>query len=147
VAGLEQAGPGDLTFLANPKYAAKLKATRATAVILPADVASALPSLVSDNPYLTFAPAGAILHPQPPPAPGVHPRAVVDPTAVIGEGASVGALAVVGPRARVGPRTVLHPHVVVYADAVIGTDCLLHAGSQVREGCRLGDRVVLQNGA
>jgi UDP-3-O-[3-hydroxymyristoyl] glucosamine N-acyltransferase len=147
VAGLEQAGPGDLTFLANPRYAGRLAATRATAVILPAAVASPLPSLLSDNPYLAFARAVAVLHPEPRPAPGVHPRAEVDPTAAIGEGAHVGALAVVGPRVRVGARTVIHPHVVVYADAVIGSDCVLHAGSQVRERCRLGDRVVLQNGA
>jgi len=147
VAALEQAGPGDLTFLANPKYAARLPRTQASAVILPAAVAAPLPSLLSDNPYLTFAQAVGVLHAEPRPAAGVHGSAQVDPTAVLGEGVHVGPLAVVGPRARVGARSVLHPHVVVYADAVIGADCLLHAGAQVRERCRLGDRVILQNGA
>jgi UDP-3-O-[3-hydroxymyristoyl] glucosamine N-acyltransferase len=147
VAGIEEAGPGDLSFVASPKYAARLPHTRASAVIVPPGVETSLPSLLSDNPYLAFARAVAVLHPEARPAPGVHPSAQVDPSAVLGENASVGALAVVGPRARIGARTVLHPHVVVYADAVIGADCLLHSGAQVRERCRLGDRVVLQNGA
>jgi UDP-3-O-[3-hydroxymyristoyl] glucosamine N-acyltransferase len=147
VAGIEEAGPGDLTFVAQPKYASRLPHTRAAAVIVPPVIETPLPSLLSDNPYVSFAQAVAVLHPEPRPAPGVHPSAQVDGTAVLGEGVHVGALAVVGPRARIGARTVIHPHAVVYADAVIGADCLLHSGAQLRERCRLGDRVVLQNGA
>jgi UDP-3-O-[3-hydroxymyristoyl] glucosamine N-acyltransferase len=147
VAGIDEAGPGDLTFVAQAKYAARLSYTRAAAVIVSPTIETAIPSLLSENPYVSFAHAVAVLHAQPRPAPGVHPSAQVDPTAVLGEGVHVGALAVVGPRARIGPRTVLHPHVVVYPDAVIGADCVLHAGAHVRERCRLGDRVVLQNGA
>jgi UDP-3-O-[3-hydroxymyristoyl] glucosamine N-acyltransferase len=56
-------------------------------------------------------------------------------------------LAVIGPRAQVGARSVIHPHAVLYEDVVLGEDCLLHSGVQVREGCRLGRRVVVQNGA
>jgi UDP-3-O-[3-hydroxymyristoyl] glucosamine N-acyltransferase len=147
VAGIEEAGPGDLTFVAQAKYVSRLSHTRAAAVIVPPAIETTLPSLLSDNPYVSFAHAVAVLHPEVPPAPGVHPSAQVDATAVLGEGVHVGALAVVGPRARIGARTVLHPHVVVYPDAVIGSDCLLHSGAQVRERCRLGDRVLLQNGA
>jgi UDP-3-O-[3-hydroxymyristoyl] glucosamine N-acyltransferase len=147
VRGIEDAGPGDLTFVANPKYAPRLSTTRAAAVILSPDLQTTLPSLVSDNPYLAFAKAVDLLHPLPRPAPGVHPRACVDATASIGEGAHVGAFAVVGPRARVGARAVLHPNVVVYEDAEIGEDAVLHSGVQVRERCRIGRRVVLQNGA
>src|SRR4029453_11372687 len=138
---------GDLTFVAPAKYAARLPHTRAAAVIVPPQIETTLPSLLSENPYVSFAHAVAVLHAEPRPAAGIHPSAHVDPTAVLGEGVHVGALAVVGPRVRVGARTILHAHVVVYADAVIGADCLLHAGAHVRERCRLGDRVVLQNGA
>jgi UDP-3-O-[3-hydroxymyristoyl] glucosamine N-acyltransferase len=147
VASLEEAGPGDITFVAQSKYASRLPQSRAAAVIVPPAIETPLPSLISDNPYVSFAHAVAVLHPATPPAPGVHPSAQVDATAALGEGVHVGALAVVGPRVRIGPRTVLHPHVVVYADATVGADCLLHAGAQVRERCRLGDRVLLQNGA
>jgi UDP-3-O-[3-hydroxymyristoyl] glucosamine N-acyltransferase len=147
VRGIEEAGPGDLTFVANPKYAPRLQTTRAAAVILSAELETPLPSLLSENPYLSFARAVEVLHPHPRPAAGVHPRAFVDATAVVGEGAHVGAYAVVGARARIGARAVLHPHVVVYDDAEIGEDAILHSGVQVREGCRLGRRVVVQNGA
>jgi UDP-3-O-[3-hydroxymyristoyl] glucosamine N-acyltransferase len=147
VAGIEEAGPGDLTFVANPKYAARLADTRATAVILSPDLKTPLPSLVCTNPYLTFARAAALLHPPLRPAPGVHASAQVDPTAVLGAGVHVGALAVIGPRARVGARTAIHPQVVLYPDVEIGEDCVLHSAVQVREGCRIGHRVVVQNGA
>jgi UDP-3-O-[3-hydroxymyristoyl] glucosamine N-acyltransferase len=147
VAGIESAGPGDLTFLANHKYAGFLEKTRASAVIVTPGVEARLPRLVSDNPYLTFARALSLLHPETRPAAGVDPSARVDPTAQLGAGVHVGPLAVVGPRVRVGARSVVHAHVVLYADAEIGEDCVLHSGVHVRESCRLGNRVVVQNGA
>jgi UDP-3-O-[3-hydroxymyristoyl] glucosamine N-acyltransferase len=76
----------------------------------------------------------------------VHPSAQVHPTAVLAE-AHVGPLAGIGARARVGARSVVHAHVVLYEDAQVGEDCLLHSGVQVREGCRLGNRVIVQNSA
>ncbi|HET7292352.1 MAG TPA: UDP-3-O-(3-hydroxymyristoyl)glucosamine N-acyltransferase [Vicinamibacteria bacterium] len=147
VAGIESAGPGDLTFVANPKYAAHLAGSRASAVIVHPETPSAIPALLTSNPYLAFARAVALLHPEARPAAGVDPSARVDPTAILGHGVHVGALAVIGPGARIGARTVIHPHVVVYPDVRIGVDCRLHSAVQVREGCRLGDRVVVQNGA
>jgi len=147
VAPIDGAGPGSLTFVASAKWAARLKATGAAAVIVAPSVETPLPSLLSDNPYLTFARAVAILHPRAVPPAGVHPSAQVHPAAVLAESAHVGPLAVVGARARVGARSVIHPHVVLYEDAQVGEDCLLHSGVQVREGCRLGNRVIVQNGA
>jgi UDP-3-O-[3-hydroxymyristoyl] glucosamine N-acyltransferase len=147
VVGVDEAGPGDLTFIANPRYVHRLATTRASAVIVGPDLTASLPSLVTANPYLAFARAKALLHPAPRPEPGVHASAQVHPTAVLGEGVSVGPLAVVGPRTRVGARSVLHPHVCLYQDVVVGEDCVLHSGVHVREGCRIGDRVVIQNGA
>ena len=147
VAGIDESGPGDLTFVANSRYLPRLATTRASAVILAPDVQTPLPSLLSPEPYLIYARAAALLHPPAPPAPGVHPSAQVHPTAVLDRDVHVGALAVVGPRARVGARTAIHPHVVLYADVVIGEDCVVHSAVQVREGCRLGDRVMVQNGA
>lgn len=147
VAGIEDAGPGDLTFLANVRYAARLASTRAAAVIVAPEFETPLPSLLSKNPYLSFARAVALLHPKPRPAAGIHPTAQLGPGAVLGAGVHLGAYVVVGARARIGPRSVLHPHVVVYDDASIGEDCELHSGVQLREACRLGHRVVIQNGA
>src|SRR5919109_718522 len=76
LAGMEHAGPSQLTFLANPKYASKVKRTRAGAIL----VAEAVPGfacLISDNPYLDFARALALFYQPPPPAAGVHPLASV----------------------------------------------------------------------
>jgi UDP-3-O-[3-hydroxymyristoyl] glucosamine N-acyltransferase len=147
VAGIGEAGPGDLTFVSGARYAAQVKTTRASAVIVPPGLETPLPSLVSDNPYLAFARAVALLHPEPALPPGVHPSAVVEATAVVAADAHVGALCVVGKGARVGARTILHPHVVLYDGAEVGADCRLHSGVQVRERCRLGDRVIVQNNA
>jgi UDP-3-O-[3-hydroxymyristoyl] glucosamine N-acyltransferase len=146
MAGIEAAGPGDLTFVAQPKYVAKLATTRASAVIVSPGVEARIPRLVSANPYLTYARAAALLHPVAAPGPGIHPTASLDATAVLAEGVHVGAYAVLGAGVRIGARTVIHPHVVLYHGVTIGADCLLHSGVQVREGCRLGDRVVVQNG-
>ena len=147
VAGLDEAGPGDLSFLANPRYAEKLALTRAGGVVVAAGDATTRPALVSDNPYLAFSRAVALVRPLKHPAPGVHPSAQVDATAVVGEGVHVGALAVVGAGVHLGARSVLHPHVVLYDGVVIGEDCELHSGVHVREHCRLGSRVLVQNGA
>ncbi len=147
VAGIEEAGPGDVTFVANPRYARHLASTRAAAVILAPGQDAPVPRLVSTHPYLAFARAVALLRPPARPAPGVHPSARVDPSAELGPGVHVGPLAVVGPGVRVGARTVLHPHVVLYEGVEVGEDCVLHSGVQVRERCRLGSRVVVQNGA
>jgi UDP-3-O-[3-hydroxymyristoyl] glucosamine N-acyltransferase len=147
VCGVDEAGPGDLTFIANPRYVSRLASTKASAVIVSPDLETPLPSLVSPNPYLAYAQAATLLHPPQRPAPGVDPSARVDPTAVVGESVHVGALAVIGARVRLGARSVVHPHVVLYPDVTVGEDCILHSGAQVREGCRLGDRVIVQNGA
>lgn len=148
VATLEQAGPGDLTFLANPKYRGALATTRATAVIAGDDVTGAPCAVLrSSNPYLAFARAIRALVPESRPAASVHPTAVVAADVVLGEGVSIGPYAVVGAGARLGARTVIHPHVVIGAGVEMGPDCLVHAHVSIREGCRLGARVVLQDGA
>lgn len=148
VAGMEQAGPADLTFLANPKYAPKVKHSRAAAILVSEPVRD-LPirSLVSTNPYLDFARALEFFYQPPRPAPGIHPLAFIANSAVIGENASIAPFAYVGERVRIGRNAVLHPHVVIYESAEIGDDFLAHAHASVREHCRVGNRVILQNGA
>jgi UDP-3-O-[3-hydroxymyristoyl] glucosamine N-acyltransferase len=148
VAALDRAGPGDVTFLANPKYAARLPGTRASAVIADASVTSAPCAILrTDAPYLAFARAVAVLTPPVPPPPGLSPLAAIDPTATLGPEVSIGPFASVGAGARVGARTAVYPHVVIGPHATIGADCVLHAHVSVREGVTIGDRVVLQDGA
>ncbi len=148
VASLDDAGPGDLTFLANSKYASKLGATRASAVIVDDSVAAA-PCAMLHTPevYLAFAGAVALLTPPPERRAGISGLASVDPTAQISEGVSIGPFVTVGAAARVGPGTTIHSHVSIGPGAVVGADCLLHAHVSIREHVVIGDRVVLQDGA
>ena len=152
VAKIEDAGPGDLTFLANPKYASKLASTRASAVIMNGETATlnaAAPCAVirSTSPYLTFARAARVLSPDTPAAAGVHSLASVAPDATVDPSAAVGAFAVIGSGAVIGARTVVHPHVVIGDGTAIGADCILHAHVSIRERCTIGARVIIQNGA
>ena len=148
VAKIETAGPGDVTFLANPKYASALAATKASAVIASAAITAAPCAIIrSATPYLTFARAAQALSPERRPEPGVHPQAWVAADAMVDPTASVGPFAVIGAGASVGARTIIHPHAVIAAEAVIGPDCVIHSHVSIRERCTLGARVVLQNGA
>ena len=145
VLGMEQAGEGHLTFLANPKYAPKLKNTKASAV-LAANPVPGLATLISANPYHDFARALELFYQPPRPPTGIHPSAAIAPTAMIGEGASIGAFVAIGENVSIGKNAVLHPHVVVYEGASIGDDVILHSHAVVREFCQVGNRVILQNG-
>jgi UDP-3-O-[3-hydroxymyristoyl] glucosamine N-acyltransferase len=151
VATLESAGPGEITFLANPKYRPKLAATRAGAVILgPGDRdAATIPRIVSDNPYAYYARTVALFHPPAPVRPGIHPFAQVDasanvdayaeigafavvgPGCSIGRGASIGSHSVLGERVSVGEDTRLHPRVTIYGDCAIGARGIVHSGAVI----------------
>jgi UDP-3-O-[3-hydroxymyristoyl] glucosamine N-acyltransferase len=150
VAGIEQAGPGDLTFVANPKYLASLSTTRASAVIVGArDTidASSFSILRTDNPYLAFAKALRLfVHPARP-ALGIDRLSVIAPDACIGPDASIGPFVVIGAGASLGARVTIYPHVVIGSGARIGDDCVLHARVSVRERVQIGHRVVILDGA
>ncbi len=147
-AGLEDAQPGQLAFVANPRYTALARTTRATAVVVePGFEPIAAATLRTTNPYLAFARALELFYQPPAYPPGIHPTAVIEPTAQIGPGAHIGAYAVVGNHAVLGANAVLLPHVVIYPHAKIGSHFFAHAHAVVREHCRLGDHVTLQNGA
>ncbi len=147
VAGMEQAAAGQITFLANPKYAHKVKDTRAGAILVAEQIPTLpIPQLISTNPYLDFARALALFYQPPRPSLGVHPTASVAASARIGEDASIGAFAVIGEHVVIGRNAILHPHVVIYDGAHIGDDFLAHSHAVVREFCRVGHRVTLQNG-
>jgi UDP-3-O-[3-hydroxymyristoyl] glucosamine N-acyltransferase len=148
VAGIEKAGPSDLTFFANNKYAPALRATRAGGVILGEEAGKAPTAMLrAKNPYLAFAKAVELFADPWSPAPGIHPRAHVDERARVAPSASIGPHSVIGEGAVVGERTVVYPHVVIGRGAVIGDDCLIHALVSIRERVVVGNRVIVQDGA
>ena len=148
VAGIEQAGPGEVSFVANPKYAGLAKTTRAAALIVEPEF-GAVPgaTLRVVNPYLAWSRTIEVFHPPLRYEPGIHPTAVVAASAKLGARAHLGAYVVVGEVCVVGDDAVLLPHVVLYPGVEVGDRFLAHAHAVVREGCVLGDDVVLQNGA
>ncbi|HMH05426.1 MAG TPA: UDP-3-O-(3-hydroxymyristoyl)glucosamine N-acyltransferase [Terriglobales bacterium] len=148
VAGIKEAVPGQLSFVANPKYAGAARTTKASAVIVSDEFPAISTALLrSKNPYLTFARALDLFWQPPRYEPGVHPTAVVHPSAVIGQGAHIGPYVVIDQDVEIGSHAVLLAHVVIYRGASIGDDFFAHAHAVVREGCRLGNHVLLQNGA
>lgn len=147
VAGIEEAGPGQVTFVANPKYSGLARKTQAGAVLVAPDFPEiTAPTLRIKNPYLAFARAIEIFHPPAAYPPGIHPTAVIHPTSKVGQGASIGAYVVIGEDCIIGDYATILPHVVIYPNVRIGDYFLAHAHAVVREDCRLGDRVILQNG-
>jgi len=145
--GIEQAGPGELAFVSNPKYAAAARTTRASAVIVAEDFpAISAAMLRAKNPYLSFARALELFHPPRRYAPGVHATAVVHASSTIGANAHIGPYVVIDEDVIIGANTVLLAHVVIYPGVRIGNHFLAHAHSVVRENCRIGNNVLLQNG-
>jgi UDP-3-O-[3-hydroxymyristoyl] glucosamine N-acyltransferase len=147
VAGIDVAGPGQVTFLANPKYQAALQRTRASAVLLREDSAPAPCAMLrAHDPYLAFARAVGLFAPAWRPAAGVHGMAAVAASANLGADVSIGAFVAVGERVRVGDRTVIFPNVTIGPGCVIGDDCVIHSNVSIRERVTVGHRVILQNG-
>ena len=146
---LDDGGPGDLTFLTNAKFASKVAATKASAIVADDSLTSApCPILRTAEPSVACASAIALLTPPAVPVtPGVHALAFVDPSATLGADVSIGPFAYVGAGAVIGARTVLHSHVAIGPQAQVGEDCVLHAHASVRDRVTLGHRVTLQNGA
>lgn len=151
VAKIEEAGEGDIAFLANPKYAKYLDATRASAVIVGKNVEK--PEIVRAtllrvaDPYASFLKVLVTFNPPPDPIPqGIHPTAIIASSARLGELVRIGAYAVVGHRCKVGAGTMVGHGVVLCDDVTVGDGSLLYHNVVVREHCIVGSRVILQPG-
>lgn len=155
VAGIEDAGPGQLTFLSNPRYRPLLGKTRAAAIVVAREAGPMparpegipLAALRSENPYFDFARAIELFYRPPAYPPGIHPTTVVSPSAKIGPGAHIGPYCFIDEDVEIGRNAVLHSFVTIYRGARIGDDFFAHSHTVVREHCRIGNRVILQNGA
>jgi UDP-3-O-[3-hydroxymyristoyl] glucosamine N-acyltransferase len=148
-AGLNEATPKDISFLANAKYAHLLKTTGAGAVLVSPDAdVDGRPAVVTKNPHFGWAKVlevlekERLLHPS-----GIHASAVVSPKAKLGKNVTVGALAVVEEGASIGDNTVIYPQAYVGRDAVLGKDCLVYPHVTIRERVKIGDRCIFQPGA
>lgn len=153
VAGMDHAAPGNVTFLANRRYFPLLRTTRATAIFIEDGVRierePGLPQLAAlrtANPYFAFARAIELFYKPPTYASGIHATAVIAKSAKIGTAAHIGPYCFIDEDVTLGADAVLHSFVTLYRGAQVGNNFFAHAHSVVREHCRIGNRVILQNG-
>jgi UDP-3-O-[3-hydroxymyristoyl] glucosamine N-acyltransferase len=150
VGGLSEAGPGDLSFYGNTRYATLLHTTRASAVLVPKGERpkrDGVSFVQVDAPHLAYARISRLFHPGQRYAPGVSERAHVHPRAKVDPSATVMAFVSVEAGAEVGPRAVLYPGVYLGEDARVGEDSVLYPNVTVRERCSVGKRVVVHASA
>jgi len=147
VAGIEEAGAGHVTFVANPKYAAAAKTTKASAVIVDENFPT-IPAatLRGKNSYLAFARAIELFYQAPQYVPGIHPTAAIHSSAKIGTNVHIGPFVSIDRDVEIGDNATILAHVVIYPGVKIGNNFFAHAHSIVREHCQLGNNVILQNG-
>ncbi len=148
-AGLDIAGPGQVTFLANPRYTGQVQTTRAAAIYLSDKMTTEgradLAVLRVRDPYLAYTRALRLFHPAPVCVPALHPTAVIDPTAEVSSQARIGAHVVIGSGCRIAAGTHIFPNVTIYDDVTIGPECILHAGVTIRAQAEIGARVIIHN--
>ena len=146
--GIEQAGPGEITFLLDTRKLPLPDGCRASACIVPTGCAPlAMSTLVTDQPAVAAARIHARLLARPFAASGVHPSAVIGSDCVIPAQVSIGPLVCLGDRVVLGERVTIHPGVVIGSDTTIGDDTVLHANVTIAERCSIGNRVILHHGA
>jgi UDP-3-O-[3-hydroxymyristoyl] glucosamine N-acyltransferase len=147
VSSLERAKKGDLVFCADPKYRDLLEKTTASAAIVPIEEKfDRIPTIHSEQPYVSFIKALEMFYTPYRPEPGIHPQALVSPSAKIGRDVAIGALVFVDDDVEIGDGSVLFPFVTVYPRVIIGKQVVCHSSVSIREDCRIGNRVILHNG-
>ena len=146
-AGLDEAGEGHVTFLANPRYTPRVNTTRASAIFLSEDAVTdrQIAILRTKDPYLAYTRALRVFYPEPKVEPSIHPSAVIDPSAKIAEGVAIGPCSVIGKNVTIAEGVWIHPNVTIYDDVSIGKDSVVHSGVAVRERTVIGERVIIHN--
>jgi UDP-3-O-[3-hydroxymyristoyl] glucosamine N-acyltransferase len=146
-AGLDEAGAGHVTFLANPRYTPRVNATRASAIYLgeEAKTERTISILRVKDPYLAYTRALRIFYPEPKVPSLIHPSAVIDPSARVAERVAIGPCSVIGRNVEIAEDVWIHPNVTVYEDVSIGKGSIIHSGVALRERTVIGERVIIHN--
>ncbi|UCE05797.1 MAG: UDP-3-O-(3-hydroxymyristoyl)glucosamine N-acyltransferase [bacterium] len=148
VAKIEEAGPGEITFISNPKYAKYIEKTNASAVIVSNDFPMAeKPIIRTKNPYFSFLKVLKVFHP---PlvsiVEGIHPSVIIEQTTQFGANVRIGAHVVIDKNCRIGDNVTIHPGVVIGQEVAIGNNTVIYANVVLREQVRIGDNVIIHSG-
>jgi UDP-3-O-[3-hydroxymyristoyl] glucosamine N-acyltransferase len=147
VAGIREAGPGQVTFLANPRYASDLSRTRAAAVVIaPEHPSAGLARIEVADPYYAFCRIVRWFHDRPYRSAGRSDRAAIASDAVVGADPTIGPFVSIGRRTRIGDRVTLLAGAAIGDDVTIGDDTVIHPNVTIRDGCAIGSRVILHSG-
>ncbi len=145
VTTIEEAGPADISFVANEQAARAAESSRAGCLLVPSAWAGGGAALIrTPDPRAAIARVIAALHPRRPPKPGVHPTAVIGERTAIGDGTSIGPGCSIGEDVRIGRDCILHPNVTLYPNVTLGDRVVLHSGVVIGAD---GFGFVLRNGA
>lgn len=150
LAGLTEAGKGEISFLADKKYLPQLEKTEAEAIIVPEDIFIPGKNLIKvKNPYLALSKLLNLIdkefasgrHPQ-----GIHPTAIIGKNVTLGKDIVLGAYTVIEDNTIIGDKTLIYPFCFIGKESKIGKNCLLYSHISIRERISIGDRVIIHSG-
>lgn len=148
IAGLDEAKEGEISFLSNPRYAKKVKHTKASALIASEEIKDFdRPLLLSKNPNLAYAKIVRLFHKEFRPAPGIDEKAIIGERTQIGKDCCISPFVYIGEEAVIGDRVIIYPLVFIGNGVKIGNDTLIYANCSIRERCLIGQRVIIHSGA
>ncbi len=148
VAGIEEASPGEITFLANTKYLPYLEKTRASAIVTSREIKSAPKSIIrTDNPSLAFVKIVSLLTPEEAMRPkGVHQTAVVGKGVSLGKNIAIGPYTIIEDKASIQDRTVIYGNCYIGQSSQIGSDTLIYPNVTILKRTTIGSRVIIHSG-
>lgn len=148
IAKIEEAGPGEITFISNPKYAKFIETTGASAVLVGNDFPATDKTIVrTENPYHAFLITLRLFHPHTEHIPGgIHPTAVIEDSAVLGNQPHIGAMVYIGSKSQIGNNVTLYPGVVIGSGVEVGDNTVIYANAVLRENVKIGNNVIIHSG-
>jgi UDP-3-O-[3-hydroxymyristoyl] glucosamine N-acyltransferase len=154
VAAVDEATPGQLSFIEGKKFASAIGKTQASCLILPIDedlqaeaTARKIAWITTAQPRLLFARAISLFYQPFQPAPAIHPSAAIDPSASLGEDIYIGSHVAIQAGVKIGRGVCIHPNVVIYPGVEIGDRTVLHANCTIHERTRIGADCTIHSGA
>jgi len=149
IAGIKEAREGDITFVANPRYAPLMATTRASAIIVSRQLCRKTDKalLLTDDPYLAFTKVMRLLNgDEELPSPGIHPTAIIGENVKLGKDVSIGPYCVISDDVVIGDKAVLYPQVYIGRKTEIGEETIIYPQVIVREKVKIGNRVIIHSG-
>ncbi len=147
ICGIKEAKPGDITFVANSKYAPLIESTQASAVITSPEIKSSSKTLVhARNPSLAFVKLVSLVAPEDIRPKGIHPSAVIGKNVKIADNIAIGAYTVIEDGVFIDENSIIYPSCFIGHHSSIGKNCLIYPHVSIRERITIGNQVIIHSG-